>query len=162
MIRLRRWVVKRMNLVLIVLFLAGCAKEPSEDAIETVIGKTQAVQPTETSTDTPHPETPIPSETHRSAATTAALLTVLSPTGPTSPTRTSAPFLRANLTVISPQNVSKLKPVAVVPEQGASAVAYSPDSRRVAAGLFRTNHVKIWDLAPHHWGVRVHGKVTAL
>jgi WD40 repeat protein len=37
--------------------------------------------------------------------------------------------------------------LAALPEQGASVVAFSPDSRRVAAGLFRSNQVKIWDLA---------------
>jgi len=138
--------VKRINLALIFLFLAGCAKAPSEDVIETAIGYTQAAQPTEIHTDIPHTETPAPSETPRPAATTAPVLTGLSPTNPTAPTSTSAPFLPANLAVISPQNVSKLKPVAVLPEQGASVVAYSPDSRRVAAGLFGSNHVKIWDL----------------
>jgi WD40 repeat protein len=35
----------------------------------------------------------------------------------------------------------------VLPDQGASVVAYSPDSRRIAAGLFVNNHIKIWDLA---------------
>jgi len=139
--------VKRMNLALIVIFLAGCSKAPSEEIIETAIGYTQAAQPTVKHTDIPLPETPTPSQTPRPAATTAPLLTGLSPTSPTAPTRTSAPFLPANLAVISPQNVSKLKPVAVLPEQGASVVTYSPDSRRVAAGLFGTNHVKIWDLA---------------
>jgi WD40 repeat protein len=48
--------------------------------------------------------------------------------------------------VISPQNASRLKPVGTLPEQGAGVVAYSPDSRRIAAGLFSSNLVKIWDL----------------
>ena len=139
--------MKRMNLALIFLFLAGCSTAPSEDAIETAIVYTQAVQPTVKHTDIPHTETPAPTQTPRPAHTTAPLLTSLSPTNPIAPTRTSAPFLPANLTVISPQNVSKLKPVAALPEQGASVVAYSPDSRRVAAGLFGSKHVKIWDLA---------------
>jgi len=138
--------VKRMNLALIILFLAGCSKAPSENSIETAIGYTQAAQLTEKYTDIPQPETPSPSQTPRPAPTTAPVLTSLSPTSPIAPTRTSAPFLPTNLTVISPQNVTKLKPVAVLPEQGASVVAYSPDSRRVAAGMFGANHVKIWDL----------------
>jgi WD40 repeat protein len=37
--------------------------------------------------------------------------------------------------------------VAELPEQSASVVAYSPDSRRIAAGLFGSNHIKIWDLS---------------
>ena len=139
--------MKRVNLALIVLFLAGCSKAPSEDAIVTAIGYTQAAQPTEIHTDIPKPETPAPSETPRPAATTALPLTDLSHTSPITPTSTSAPFLPANLTVISPQNASKLKPVAVLPEQGGSVVAYSPDSRLVAAGMFGSNHIKIWDLA---------------
>ncbi|MGB2909974.1 MAG: hypothetical protein WBB55_05280 [Anaerolineales bacterium] len=136
-----------MNLALIIIFLAGCAKAPSEDTIETAIGYTQAAQHTEKHTYIPQPETLTPSQTPRPAPSTAPLLTSLSPTSPIAPTRTSAPFLPANLAVISPQNVSMLKPVAVLPEQGASVVTYSPDSRRVAAGLFGSNHVKIWDLA---------------
>jgi len=63
------------------------------------------------------------------------------------PTPTNAPFLQADLAIISPQNTSELRQVAVLPENGASVVAYSPDSRRMAAGFFRTNQVKIWDLA---------------
>ncbi len=139
--------MKSMNLALIILFLAGCSKAPSEVTIETAIVYTQAAQPTVKHTDIPLPETPAPSQTPRPAATTAPVLTDLSSTSPITPTRTSAPFLPANLTVISPQNASKLKPVAVLPEQGASVVAYSPDSRRIAAGMFGTNHIKIWDLA---------------
>jgi len=138
--------VKRMNLTLIVIFLAGCSKAPSEEIIETAIVYTQAAQPTEMHTDIPKPETPAPSETPRPAATTAAVLTALSPSSPITPTSTSAPFLPTDLTVISPQNASELKPVAALPEQGASVVAYSSDSSRVAAGMFRSNHVKIWDL----------------
>jgi len=57
------------------------------------------------------------------------------------------PFLPANLAIIGPQNVPELTRVAVLPEQSASVVAFSPDSRRVAAGFFATNQVKIWDLA---------------
>jgi WD40 repeat protein len=129
------------------MFLAGCSKAPSEDAIETAIVYTQAAQPTEIHTDIPHPETPAPSQTPRPAPSAETLLTGLSPTSPIAATRTSALFLPANLAVISPQNVSNLEPVAALPEQGASVVAYSPDSHRVAAGLFGSKHVKIWDLA---------------
>ncbi len=81
------------------------------------------------------------------APTATPLLTGSPPASPLAPTLTSAPFLPANLVQISPQNVSKLRPMAVLPEQGASVVAYSPDSRRIAAGLFGNKHVKIWDLA---------------
>jgi WD40 repeat protein len=63
------------------------------------------------------------------------------------PTRTSAPFLPANLVPISPQNASRLKPVAMLSDQGASVVSFSPDSHRIAAGLFTANQIKIWDLA---------------
>ena len=70
-----------------------------------------------------------------------------SPTLRPPPTLTPAPFLPAGLAVINPQNASELKPVAVLSEQGAGVVAYSPDSRKVAAGLFRSNQVKIWNLA---------------
>jgi len=37
--------------------------------------------------------------------------------------------------------------VAVLPEQGASVITYSPDNRRIAAGLFSKNNIKIWGLA---------------
>jgi WD40 repeat protein len=73
--------------------------------------------------------------------------TRLPPASPLPPTLTSAPLLPADLVIISPQNVSKLKPMAALSEQGASVVTYSPDNRRVAAGLFGTNDIKIWDLA---------------
>jgi len=70
-----------------------------------------------------------------------------SPTLRPPPTLTPAPFLPADLAVISPQNAPQLRQVAALPEQGASVVAFSPDSRRVAAGFFTTNQVKVWDLA---------------
>lgn len=60
---------------------------------------------------------------------------------------TIPPFLPANLAVISPQNVSNLKQIAVLSEPSAGIVAYSPDNSRVSAGLFYTNVVKVWDLA---------------
>ncbi len=66
---------------------------------------------------------------------------------PIPPTSTIAPFLPEDMAPISPQNAFNLKPVAVLSQQGASVVTFSPDSRRVAAGLFATNHIKIWDLA---------------
>jgi WD40 repeat protein len=71
----------------------------------------------------------------------------LSPT--TSPTLspTDTPFIPANLVPIDPQNAFQLQPLAVLPEAGASVVAFSPDGRQIAAGLFSTNAVKAWDLA---------------
>jgi eukaryotic-like serine/threonine-protein kinase len=66
---------------------------------------------------------------------------------PLVPTSTSPPFLPANLLPLSEQNATKLKPVALLSEQSASMVVYSPDSREFAAGLFRSNEIKIWDLA---------------
>lgn len=69
------------------------------------------------------------------------------PTLPALPTSTSAPFLPAGLVPISPQNASHLKPVAALSEGGAGVVAFSPDENRVAAGLFRTNQVKVWNLS---------------
>lgn len=62
-------------------------------------------------------------------------------------TPTTAAFLPAILLPINPQNVIKLGQVALLTEQGASVVAFSPNSRQVAAGLFRSNQIKIWDLA---------------
>jgi WD40 repeat protein len=70
-----------------------------------------------------------------------------SPTLRLPPTLTPAPFLPPNLSIISQQNAQQLSQVALLPENGASVLAYSPDSRRVAAGFFTTNQVKIWDLA---------------
>jgi WD40 repeat protein len=66
---------------------------------------------------------------------------------PAASTPTSLPFLPASLEVITPQNASELSRVAVLPEDGASVVAFSPDNRWMAAGIFRTNQIKIWDLA---------------
>lgn len=65
---------------------------------------------------------------------------------PLPPTSAPSTFLPADLAAISPQNASNLSQVAALPDQNASVVAYSPDSRRFAAGLFRTNQIKIWNL----------------
>ncbi len=90
--------------------------------------------------------TGLPSASPMTPTSTSVPTNTSAPISTSAPTSTSIPFLPANLVLISPQNVSKLKPVAVLPEQGASVVAYSPDSRRIAAGLFVNNVVKIWDL----------------
>jgi WD40 repeat protein len=91
------------------------------------------------------PTPPIP--TTLPAPTATPRFIRLTPASPITPTRTSAPFLPVDLVPISPQNASRLKPVAVLSDQGASVVTFSPDSRQVAAGLFVTNRIKIWDLA---------------
>jgi WD40 repeat protein len=96
-------------------------------------------RPTSSPLVTSPTQTPLPP-----TATTAPTSTPTS--RPIAPTSTSAPFLPANLAVIGPQNAFRLAQVATLPGQGAGVVAYSPDSRRVAAGLFRSNLVKIWDL----------------
>jgi len=54
--------MKRMNLALIILFLAGCSTAPSTDAVETAVVNTQAAQPTEKNTDIPQPDTPEPTQ----------------------------------------------------------------------------------------------------
>ena len=106
---------------------------------------THPPSPSPIPTASPTPTSPTPTPLPADAAT--PLSTDLPPTSPLIPTQTSIPFLPENLALISPENASKLEPVAALPEPGASVVAYSPDSRRVAAGLFISNQVKIWDLA---------------
>ena len=102
--------------------------------------------PTNTLTTSLEPASPTP--TPLPVLTATPLPTRLpSDTPLATTTRTIAPFLPARLVIISPQNASEIKRVAVLPEQSVSVVAYSPDSRRVAAGFFTTNQVKIWDLA---------------
>jgi len=71
--------VNRMNLALIIIFLAGCSKAPSEETIETAVVFTQAAQPTEKHTDIPHTETPAPTQTPEPTITPA-------PTNTTEPT----------------------------------------------------------------------------
>jgi len=70
--------VKRMNLALIILFLAGCSTAPSTDAVETAVVNTQAAQPTEIETVVPQPDTPEPTQTPE-------------PTDPPAPTNTTEP-----------------------------------------------------------------------
>ena len=77
--------------------------------------------------------------------------TALAPSSTSEPaTPTSLPFLPPELVPINPGNLSKLELVAELPFTGASVVAFSPNSRRFAAGLFTSNLVKIWDLADGH------------
>jgi WD40 repeat protein len=49
----------------------------------------------------------------------------------------------------------------VLPEAGASVVAFSPDSRQIAAGLFSTNTVKAWDLASGQERFTLSGQANA-
>lgn len=124
--------------------IPGLACTPAGEAIQTpadMQSSTPAPLPTASLPVTSPTPTPLP------AATITPVPAVLPPASPTAPIPTSAPFLPAELTSISPQNVSNLQVLAVLAEQGAGVVAYSPDSRRVAAGLFRSNEIKIWDLA---------------
>jgi WD40 repeat protein len=88
-----------------------------------------------------------PSSTPLPAPTFTPVPSVPAPASPTAPIPTSAAFLPVELVPISPQNASRLEAVAVLAEQGAGVVAFSPDSRRIAAGLFRNHEIKIWDLA---------------
>ena len=138
----------KMGIVLLATFVCGAifclpacsaAREPAQPP-----PGTQSA-PASTSITNPTPTAPKPTSPPADTATPPP--TDLPTASPLPPTRTSAPFLPANLAAISPQNAPGLEPLATLPEQGASAVAYSPDSRRVAAGLFRSNRVKIWDLA---------------
>ncbi|MFC2053133.1 hypothetical protein ACFLV7_02375 [Chloroflexota bacterium] len=73
-----------MNLVLIVIFLAACSSEPSENAIETAIAGTQAAQPTEKHTDIPPTETPPPTQTPEPTYSPAPTNTTEPPIAPTS------------------------------------------------------------------------------
>lgn len=93
-----------------------------------------------------------------SAAPELATLTPTSPPEPTAtplpsptvlllPTSTPTLFLPPGLEVISPQNAQELKQVASLSDQSASVVAFTPDSRLIAAGSFRTDQVKIWELS---------------
>jgi WD40 repeat protein len=87
-----------------------------------------------------------PTSTPLPAPTATPRFIRLTPASTISPTRPIKPFLPTDLVLISPQNASRLQPVAVLSDQDASVVTFSPDSRRVAVGLFAANHIKIWDL----------------
>jgi len=101
----------------------------------------ESSSPTTLPSSTPLPATSTPTHLPVPSATPTA-----KPTLTLIPTRTRAPFLSADLAIISPQNAPKLSKVAVLPEMGASVAAYSPDSQWLATGFFRTNLVNIWDL----------------
>ena len=114
-------------------------------AVETI----QSLPDVQSTPTLPTKAKPSPSSTSSTPipAPSATLIPTDLPTAsPLAPTSTRTPYLPADLVRINPQNVLKLEPVAVLPEQGASVVAYSPDSQRIAAGLFSTNNIKIWDL----------------
>jgi WD40 repeat protein len=140
--------MKKNRVLLIALFfgtmIAGAACNLARKTVQTPAGVQSATPfpiPTASLTATFPVSTPLPAPTTTNPPTRLPLTT-----SPIAPTLTRAAFLPANLLPISPQNASKLKPLAVLSKQGASEVAYSPDSHRVAAGFFVTNQVKIWDL----------------
>jgi WD40 repeat protein len=124
--------------------LAGAACNPVRETAIISAG-VQSVSPSPLPITSP--AAPTPTLTTLPSPTWTPLPADLPPASPTAPAPTSTPFLPANLAIISPQNAAILKPVAELAEQGASVVAYSPDSRRIAAGLFRSNVIKIWDLS---------------
>lgn len=130
--------------ILVGTIIPGLACNPTRETIHPSPG-VQSTTSSPVPTASPTPTSP--NSTPLTALTAKPRPTDLPIASPIAPTPTSAPFLPANLAVISPQNASELKPVAVLSDQGASVVSYSPDSRRVAAGMFGTNHIKIWDLA---------------
>ena len=139
----------KKNRILIIAFLFGAiipslACKLARETIPTPPGA-QNTTPSPLSTASPAPT--FPSSTPLPTPTATPLPTSLPSASPLAPTRTSTPLLPTDLVIISPQNVSKLKPLAVLSEQGTSVVTYSSDSRRVAAGLFATNNINIWDLA---------------
>ena len=122
------------------LLLATCSAPPSP--MPTNSATTSKTTPRRT--PTPGQTATLPPKSTPQPALTATPLPTSLPSATSLPTttRTIAPFLPSNLAIISPQNAPQLKRVAVLPEQSASVVAYSPDSRRVAAGFFVTNQVK--------------------
>jgi len=148
--------VKKSRILFVAFFfnaiMPGLACNITRGPIPTPPGvQSTAPSPIPTASLAPASPTPTPlpalTATPLPALTATPLPTSLPPANPLATTRTIAPFLPANLAIISPQNAPKLRQVAVLPAQSASVVAYSPDSRRVAAGFFATNQVKIWDLA---------------
>lgn len=138
--------MKKYSILLIALFLVAIPVVACSSAKETI----QTLPGVQSTPTLPTKANPSPSSTSSirlpdpSATRTPTDLPTASPIAPTS---TRTPYLPADLARISPQNVSKLESLAVLPEQGASVVTYSPDSYRIAAGFFSKNNIKIWDLA---------------
>jgi WD40 repeat protein len=137
--------MKKYYILLISFFLVaipGVACSPANETIQTQPGvqsiPTLPISVSRTATSTNSTILPTPTGTLRP--------TDLPTASPSAHTSTHTPYLPADLVRINPQNVSKLEPAAALPEQGASVVTYSPDSHRIAAGFFRTNNIKIWDL----------------
>jgi WD40 repeat protein len=139
--------MKNRNILTIVsLFCTFISGAACNVATETVPAP-QSVQ--NTTATIPLNESPLPASPSATSPPTATATLVLISSltaSPIAPTPTSAPFVPANLVPISPQNVAELQPVAELAEQGAGVVAFSPDSQRLAAGLFTSNHIKVWDL----------------
>lgn len=139
--------MKKSRILFVVFFInaimPGLACNIAREPIPTPPGiQSTAPSPIPTASKTPTSPTP----TSLPADTATPLPTDLPPTSPIAPTQTSTPFLPENLAVIDPKNASRLEPMAVLPEPGASVIAFSPDSLRVAAGMFSTNRINIWDL----------------
>lgn len=129
--------------LLLLTFLFGAIL--SCQACNTVREPAPTLSPSPLPTASPTPTSPTP--TSPTPVNTSTPLPTQQPTAsPIAPTQTSAPFLPENLAIISPDNASMLEPVAVLPEPGASVIAFSPESLLVAAGIFKTNQIKIWDL----------------
>lgn len=112
------------------------------------------------SSPAPVASTAAPSATVTPTPTLTAVPLPTKPPPPT-PTPTEVPFLPADLVSIDPQNAARLQPVAVLPEAGASVVAFSPDGRQIAAGMFSTNTVKAWDLASGQERFTLSGQANA-
>jgi WD40 repeat protein len=133
-----------MVLITILIASSACSLTPLKTPTPTGIKSSPSTLiPASSPTPTSPPATPLPVPTATLKPTTAPLPTL---TLTLVATRTRVPFLPENLAVISPQNASRLEKAAVLPEKGASVVAFSPDSRWMATGFFSTNQVKIWDL----------------
>jgi WD40 repeat protein len=124
--------------------ISGLGCTPGGEMVQTPTGVTAATpSPIQT---TASPIVVTPSSTPLPPVTLTPVPTVLPSPSSTAPLPTEAPFLPSGLVPISPQNAANLKALAVLSEQGAGVVACSPDSQRMAAGLFRSNQIKIWDL----------------
>ncbi len=82
---------------------------------------------------------PLPTATGTETPTTPI------PPSPT-PEQTASPYLPTGLTVIDPLTASNLDEITELPVPGAGVLAFSPDGRRLAAGLFDGGLVEILDL----------------
>ncbi len=151
-----------LNVMFFSLLLFGSACHVVKKSVPT---QTVAVQTPKSSPDPTTAPTatmsPAPTLTSIASPTVTEIPPTTLPTQTPIPTKTIPPFLSPDLVKIDPLNADRLQIVATLPASGASVVAYSPDGLWLAAGLFNSNTVKIWEISSGRELMTLNGHVNS-